>query len=275
MRLSIMLDLIWNLAAKEAISANFKDIEPEHVFMALLKVSELQPQDLSKLASSAEVAREAEREVSQLRGMTEKHGLDSTRVRRKLREVLGHGQHHYDGGVIHRAQATREMFDASAMMAADNGGDTLTAVHLCQFLLKSPTERMRAVIGEGGGVEAASKLPPKVAEFGEPLKPVVSTGPKDEVSLPLLKVLAGHLRSQKKLTILITKDKLAARAAVEGLDAAIRRADDWARPIRNRRIIDMTGPFKPTEVGGGTHKRLLEALEEACGQEDLVFLLSG
>ncbi|MBI5086825.1 MAG: hypothetical protein HZB13_19785 [Acidobacteria bacterium] len=37
----------------------------------------------------------------------------------------------------------------------------------------------------------------------------------------------------------------------------------------------MTGPFKPTEVGGGTHKRLLEALEEACGQEDLVFLLSG
>ena len=43
MKVSVSIEVVLELAARETIAAKFKEIEPDHLFMALLKFSELPP----------------------------------------------------------------------------------------------------------------------------------------------------------------------------------------------------------------------------------------
>lgn len=155
MKLSASTELLWQLAGKEAIAAKFKEIEPEHFWMALLKFAELPVEQTEKIAAGAEAAKQLAADVRTLRDALAKRNIDCTRARREIRAKLGQGKHAFDGGQIHRAPASRDLFDAAARMA-DEMNEVITPNHLFQALLIAPSDYVREVLGEAA---QASKLP--------------------------------------------------------------------------------------------------------------------
>src|SRR5437660_856163 len=130
MKLSVSIEALWNMAAQEAISVKFLEIEPEHFLEALLKVSEMPLDALVGLVPDPGAARclaseaiEVQREVARL-------SIDSTKARRELRIALGAGTSPRTGDVIHRSPASRGIFDTAARLSSDAGGDVLTAAFL-------------------------------------------------------------------------------------------------------------------------------------------------
>ena len=50
MKVSASVEMVMQLAGQEAIAAEFKEIEPEHLLAALLKFSELPTEEMDKIA---------------------------------------------------------------------------------------------------------------------------------------------------------------------------------------------------------------------------------
>ena len=148
MRLSPSSELVHQLAAREAIAGRFKEIEPDHFCLALMKFSELPLDEMEKMGQGGGIARVLANEVKSLREEFESRAVDVKRMRRDLRERLGKGDSTYDGGQLHRSQASRDMFKVAEGFAQHAGSETLTAVHFLEALLTAPTKAMRDVLGD-------------------------------------------------------------------------------------------------------------------------------
>lgn|ERR1043166_1321562 len=138
------------LAGQEAASAEFKEIEPEHLLEAVLKFSELDPKQVASLAADDSASAAVQAELAVLRRELEQFSIDTTRLRRKLRKALGRGTVPFAGGQIHRSTASREVFDLAATRARTNGCDQLTVPFLLKALLESPTDLIQKTFGKTG-----------------------------------------------------------------------------------------------------------------------------
>ncbi|MCP4897997.1 MAG: hypothetical protein GY906_13575, partial [bacterium] len=140
MRVSASIQLVWQMAGREAAAGQFEEITPEQFCLALLKFSELPVDEVGEIGLDANAARELASEVRALRRELEGRSVDSTTIRRALRRTLGSGGRPFEGGELHRSQASRDLFDATARRIDDAGGDTLEPIHLFSELMEQPTE---------------------------------------------------------------------------------------------------------------------------------------
>jgi ATP-dependent metalloprotease FtsH len=168
MKVSASIDVLWQLAMGEAVSAEFGEIAPEHFLEAILKLAELNVEDLHRLAPDTQVVRLVSEDVAAVREELNARGINSKRARRELRGLLGKGGSPHRGGDMHRSPASREVFEAAARLAADAGSETLMALHLLQALLASPSPPMLLVLGEAVG----QKAEPAPAGNGQAKEPV-------------------------------------------------------------------------------------------------------
>ena len=100
MRVSASVELVWQLAAREAVAGEFGEIEPEHFMMALLKFAELPVEQVENIAAGAEAAKDLALEVGTVRERLESLSVETTKARRKLRGRVGRGKSPYEGGVV-------------------------------------------------------------------------------------------------------------------------------------------------------------------------------
>ena len=107
MKVSASIELVVQLAGQEAIAGRHKEIEPEHVCLALLKLAELPVEEADKIAPGSSAARELAAEVGAVREELQVRGVDTTEIRRRLRRTLGRGRNAYEGGPMHRSPAGR------------------------------------------------------------------------------------------------------------------------------------------------------------------------
>ncbi|MFQ5473737.1 MAG: hypothetical protein ACE5FA_12760, partial [Dehalococcoidia bacterium] len=166
MKIAASIEFMCSLAAREAIAAEYKEIEPEHLLAAILKFSELPVAELEKMAPGAHVARELAHDVEAARRELSDRAIDSTGVRRELRSAMGSGSCKYGGGVIHRSSASREVFDRAARLADDTGSESLSPIHVLEVILASPSPTMEKTLGEAVGprIPRATETP-LLAEF--------------------------------------------------------------------------------------------------------------
>jgi len=153
MKVSASIELVMQLAGQETIAGKFKEVQPEHLCMALLKFSELPVEEVNKIAPGSEAARDLAVEVHAIREELTSRSVDSTRARRRLREQLGKGDGPPEDRQMHRSPASRELFDAAAKLADDSSSEVFAARHLLQALLASPTPAMAQVLGKAMGRE--------------------------------------------------------------------------------------------------------------------------
>ena len=282
MKMAASIELIWQLAAQECIAGMFKEVMPEHFWMALMKFAELPVEEVEKIAPGAEVARELAGEVTVVRDELEARGIDSTRVRRDLRATLGKGGGHFDGGRMHRSEAARDLFDAAAKLADDAGSETLGSNHLLEALLASPTDAMAKVLGDvvGPRVAKPSKTP-LLNECGHDLTQMAADGKLEKVSGRQAECRALlHALGQKdrKSVLLICDSDDAVRSVVTAAAAAI-AGKDCSREVKGRRIVDVTSLENAYDLAGlrdldqfvsEVRSRMEKLLAEAAAAKDVI-----
>jgi ATP-dependent Clp protease ATP-binding subunit ClpA len=141
------VELVLKLATQETIAAELERILPENLFCGLLKYSELEEDGLGKVVSDRRVLTTLLQERDWIRELLKEYSIPSTRVRRQIRKELGHGKYHYKGGIIHRSDSSRKLFE-NAQRMADKENNILTPGHLLQAIIDDPTPVMEQVIGK-------------------------------------------------------------------------------------------------------------------------------
>jgi ATP-dependent Clp protease ATP-binding subunit ClpA len=147
MRLSRSAELAWQIAAHEAAVADYASVEPDHYFVAVLKIAELDKRDMGPLATDEDAIRELSIAAQGIRSVLEPMNIDITSTRREVRRLLGKGSCKSDGGEMHRSKRSRELFQVAAEWQSRVDDTELTAVSLMQALLASPTDTMHKVLG--------------------------------------------------------------------------------------------------------------------------------
>jgi len=147
MMISVAIEVIWNMAAKAAIASEFKEIESEHFSEAILEFVEIPEGELFKYVPTVEAALRVKGEIKLVRQELAKLEIDSGEVRRNLRSALGKGNNPYEGGEIHRSEASKNRFENAARLAQDDRRDILTADYLWKALLYEPTPAMQTAFG--------------------------------------------------------------------------------------------------------------------------------
>lgn len=180
MNYSMSLEIIMSLAGSEAVAGRFREIEPEHLLMAVLKFSEMDPEPLQKAFAAMLDLDLLREELGQVRALLQSRKIESVAFRRALRISLGKGGGPPPGGNLHRSQAARLLFDGAKEIALTSGTRLVAPVHLLQAILANPTPAVSALLpapepraqpaAPPPEVEAAEAQPPDVAELTRILK---------------------------------------------------------------------------------------------------------
>lgn len=251
MKVSASIELIWQLAVREAIAAEFKEIEPEHFLIALLKFSEIPVVEVEKLGVGAEVVKVLTSDIEALKTELGNRKVDAGAIRRELRRAVGKGAARYEGGQMHRAPATREFFDKAAKAAADAGNDLLMGWHILVTMLESPTPVLAKVFAGVGGTKAVGEpLQPLILlyEYGKDLNRLAtdSKSSTDNERTAEARAVLGVLGQAGRNSVFLATDDCEAASKVVYAAARLIMSKDVAPGLRGKHVIDLS------ELPGGT-----------------------
>jgi len=276
MKLSASLELVWQLAAREAMAGEFKEIEPEHVFVAVLKFAEMPLPGLVNLGAGADVATTLAGDVKAVQEELRTWGVDGIRTRRELRALLDKGGNPFLGGIIHRSPQSREYFEAAAKVAAESQSDTLTVRHLLKALMTSPTPKMAQVVGG----DVALKMPhlrktPCLDAMGKDLFKVDAQdacpagGNRSAECKALLQALA---REGRRSVLLVADSDEIVKSVVAEVARAItdKNAPDG---LCGRRIVDITSMTGIMSGDDEARRRGVHLLSEAASTREVILHL--
>ena len=197
MSMSLGVELVWNLAAQEAIAAGRAEIEEEHFLCALMKYSELADSQLAQATSNPDAVALLLAERDRLRVTCETLSLPTTQFRHRLRAAIEKGQVQYQGGIVHRSAGARDAFSRALQRAQSVSGVVETSL-LLQVLLETPSATVQSVLGSLKVPTDGSASPDAglLAENAVDIMEAAGDGPQTivEAAGPQLKVLNGLLQ---------------------------------------------------------------------------------
>ncbi len=267
MKIAASLELVWQLAGREAKASRFGAIEPEHFCMAVMKLAELPVQDVEKIAGAVDAAKDLARDVAAVRDALGDKDIDCKQTRRAIRTKLGKQNAAPDDGRMHRSDASRTLFNAAAKLADEGDGDTLTPAHLLEVLLTEPTDMIAQALADApANPDKAKGAPtPLLAEMGQDLTEMARKGKLRAVSdrraecNALLTALAG---SESGIVFLVCDKDDPVRSVVA---AAAHGIADGSAPkaLKRHRIIDVTSHRLAGKEAVKWKERMQALLKEA------------
>jgi len=273
MKVSASIELVWQLACREAIGGHHEAIEPEHFCMALLKLAELPAEQIGRFSpNGVHVANELIRDAEGLRHVIGSAGFSSTEVRRQLRKALGKGGAAYDGGEMHRSDDSRALFDDAARLADEAGSEALTPEYLFAALIMKPTSLIAQIVQrEGGELPIGNRLPGLLAKWGTDLTAIAAKGDLVDASgrAAEAKAILKALQSAKRPGVFLVSDREPpAREAMVALACAA--ATNRGVPGAKRwRIVDLTMEPAPITADCSEATLLQQVLADAEHVENL------
>lgn len=228
MKHSPCLDVVWQLAAQEAVVGRFKEIEPEHFLEAILKFSETSIEEVRKALPDNETTKDLEGEIKEIQSELKSRQIDSTRARRELRAWMGNGEGRPDGDLIHRSKGSRDLIDSASAFARSRGCDEVKAVHVLQSILSSPTAAMLKVLGVAVGEEKQNPLrTPLLDRHARDLRKYLHGKPPppnpDATSAALSRILSQERCSNVFLVGKNSRDAISAMEGAAALNSGGRR----------------------------------------------------
>ena len=237
MKYSPVIEIILQLAAREAIAGRHSEIEPDHLLLALLKFSEI---DVTAIAgeAGAPALKPIRDEQQNLKTVLEKRRIDSKLFRRRLRSALGRGDRSPDAAGIHRSGDCKRVFDAAEERASKSGTDRpVSCSDFASVLLERPTTVVARLLGD----EPAAAVPkPAEKEGAVDGASGVDAGQIAQVPLAELSDRVKKLRDQLRAKI-FGQDH-AIQAFVEGLFSAELVADVDTDRRRPKGLFVFAGP---------------------------------
>ncbi len=153
MKSSIGIQIIWSVASKEALIADFEHIEREHFFTGLLKFAEMKESQFEIIAQYPELIQLLSEEKKSLLERLLSYGITvpdtSTSIRRKLRKKLGYGGYPYgDKRTLHRSKDSRKDFEKLEELAKSKNMEIYTSINLLELLMTEPSPMITEVLKE-------------------------------------------------------------------------------------------------------------------------------
>jgi len=276
MRVSASVQLVWELAGREAVAGKFDEIAPEHFCLALLKLSELPVDEAGEMDFSEGPARELAKEVRALRREIESRSIDSSEARRELRQGLGSGGKDFEGGDLHRSQESRRLFDATVERLDDAGGDTLEPIHLFVELMESPSEIIAEVLSSAIGPSRTDvRMTPVLDAFAADLTSQARGDDLADVEgrdSECQAVLSDLARPDGGCIFLVTDSDSAARAVVEAV-ALGAGSPEAPKGVGGYRMMDATAVVPYGADSADAIDRLREGLREAGEASGVIVVL--
>ena len=303
MKHSPAVDLIWQVAVREAVNGRCECIEPEHLWMALTT-----GRDFCDAAGLAEVRAKGldaalfAAELALTPVVMEAAKINPTEFRRALRAKLGVGQHeHQQGAVVHRSPRCRKLFKAAEEGAKQSGFSFVhTGALLMALLAEADSVGCQLLCEKGGVLEALRKLcdeqsaalPEAVAadapeeplqkmsmleRFGRDLTQAAAAGKLPLVigrRAEILQVIQTLARSSKNNPVLVGEAGVGKTAIVEAL-AQRAAAGKEPQVLGGKRIIEinMGALVAGTKWRGEFEERLEKLLAEVKADPDVILFL--
>jgi ATP-dependent metalloprotease FtsH len=123
------------MRARLEADALIMELHPEHLFLGLLKLSEITADDI---APNSRYREQTDADIRQVADLLKTAGIDSRKVRLQLRRILPGEKFSGDGKTL------VESLRAKAVAKA--AGETLSAAHLLSVLLEEPTPILESVL---------------------------------------------------------------------------------------------------------------------------------
>jgi hypothetical protein len=267
MKISVSSDLVWKIAIREAATGEFKEIEPDHFCLAVLKFAELSAKGVEEAGAEAELSQHIAGDAQLVREGLQKCGIESTGARRKLRRQLGKGDTPHIGVTIHRSASSRALFESAARLASESGS-AVTPLHLLTALVEAPTPAIeQAVLGKAPEPPSPTALPlldkhdrdlvKRLAEEKIQVKPGIAAQSK---------ALLQALEQKNRKSILLVShsdDRVADLAAALAGAIAAKGAPDG---LKGRRLMDISENSRHTRPRGSDNlPRRKKPNWSACG----------
>ena len=204
-------------ARAEADNMDFSGLAVEHLFLGILKLSELKAGEFMNAPDF--ILKTADGEIAEVRSLLKENDIDSTRLRALLRHETKHHQRKADTDVdsrLHRADSLSK--------------DDITSPAVLRAILEKPTELMLSV------------WKPKKTEPAE--SPAEAPAEEtDEMSTDFLSSLTKRMREMRSALLSAVKGQdHAVHAFTEGMFAAEVLAAGDAERSRPRAIFVFAGP---------------------------------
>lgn len=148
MNYSIICLTAWQLAAKEAIAGRFKEIEPEHLFATILKISEIPMEALTPQIARQSDVDSIKTELQSLVSDFKARNIQTTEVRRLIRSLMGVGNYQHGQEPVHRSNELRRIFSAAELRTRNQGENCVHISCLLKELLQSATPIMTKVLNQ-------------------------------------------------------------------------------------------------------------------------------
>ena len=276
MKVSASMELLIQFATYEATASQFREIEPEHLLMGILKLVELPIEDAEKLAPGAAVVKHLTAEIDAVRGELARRAVESTRVRRDLRVRMGKGGSPYSEGRIHRSTASRKIFGDAEKLAKAVGNETLSAKHLLEALLLSPTTLIKQALGHAvGAKESEGRETPLLDEHGKDLTRLAAEGklPSTRDRVAECKALIDILRQPgRRSVLLVGHSELTIESVVFASAHAIAQ-EDGGSDLKKKRIIDVRSVGHSSEWNEQAKELAAKLFAEAASTEDVILFV--
>ena len=205
------IQIIWALAAQEALASNHSEIHEVHYFNSLLKFAELDNSSLRHIVrgdvqNNEQLITAITGEKEQLSKELEKRGIKvpdvSAQLRRRLRKRLGDGSRPYAAGMeIHRSREVKKAFIKAEELGARGNAPVCSSVHLFWAFMELLPELVAATCREMGlSISGKKALEPEIDE-----KDMVSA-PLDTVGKALLMHFSSPLHRHYALVLTGKRD---------------------------------------------------------------------
>ncbi len=137
---ALSVQIVLTLAAQEAMAAAFEEIQPAHIYIALLKFAELEEPQFQRLVTEPHMAKTLIPDRDTLRERLAGGGITvpdkSKLTRHKLREEMGKGGHPFDPKkVIHRSSESKALCQEAENVAIAASDSHWRVVHLLDALV--------------------------------------------------------------------------------------------------------------------------------------------
>ncbi len=297
MKPTVSARLVWSLAAREAVAGEFQEIEPPHLFNAILTFSEMDSHHFERAVDEEKVIdlilsdRDSVRE--KLNACSIGVPDDSTAIRRRIRVELGNGGHPAKrGDTMHRSGASRGACREAENLAAKAEEPEWGCDHLLEALLSSPTPEMESVLAELTGLPnvGRGKETPILNEIGRDLTALAVANelddtPENELEImkdPVCKVLIDELTDKNTMNILLIQAGNRPGREVVHAIAKLITSTSVPKNARGKRIVELDssmvrlacGETNSTEVSRRAFEdKLHELLQEAKDDPYLILYL--
>ncbi len=301
MDISPTIKIFLAVASAEANFTRSRGLEPEHFFLALLKIEDLLGTRISLEGVSEGKAKEVEQEIAELVEFWKEQKIPCKRMRRRLRGLVVEHQQETGEFEGHRSERGRKLFRNAEAIAHGRGEKRLTlktmliaclrfespvldeifqefgvkAESLLHALEVSGKDDARERSLEGNG-QGQPRLHP-LARYGRDLTALAHTGKLGPIigRHEEIKTIARILAQRSKNNPLLLGDPgVGKTAVVEGLAlfAAQEAAPEFLRKLHFVEI-SMSALLAGTMYRGEFEERLQEVVETARKEKDLILFV--